>query len=95
MSFKLEISLHAKTIASLTAHSHRDAEKSDIESVNDLYGIEEISRELDANVPKAEAHLASVAKKLGLKLIGRPDISYGIHGGAEEPIEFWYQARAI
>jgi hypothetical protein len=52
-------------------------------------------KELEDNVVKAEALLASAAKKLGLNLVGRPDISYGFSRREDDgTMKMYYQARA-
>lgn len=88
----VEAIITVRVTASQAAHSLRDASSDNIASVSDLYGIKAISSEMDAGVKSAENKLSSAAKKLGLST-GK-EVSYGMRGAKDGPIEFWYQATA-
>lgn len=89
---KFEATLTARVAASAAAHDDRD--RAQAKSVNDLYSISSISHELEDGCAEAQRRLESLSKRLGLKPIGRPDLSYGLLGGESGPIEMWYQLRA-
>jgi hypothetical protein len=59
-----------------------------------VWQVPELLKELEQTSYFAEAKLISLAKKMGLTLQPRKDgveLSYGIHGHSEGPLDMWFQ----
>ena len=107
MAYKLSTILTVTQAASDQAHKHRDAILGPLlkirECMADMDGVyisydfflnTMIVKEMEAGKIAAEKFLVEKAKKLGLEPVGAPDLGFGIHGGVDGPIEFWYQISA-
>jgi hypothetical protein len=60
----------------------------------DIWKITELVSELESKSGAGQQRAVAVAKKAGLKPVGRPDLNYGLHGGTSGPIEMWFQVTA-
>jgi hypothetical protein len=103
MAFKLSATLHVEMVASDKAHADRDTKikpfldlekPAGVHIYYDLFLNKVVTDELEKNKAGAEQRLVAEAKKLGLKPVGAPDLSYTIYGNEEGPIEFSYSIRA-
>lgn len=83
---------------SAEGHAARDefVRKSEYPNITliDVYDVKVLVKELESTAATGQARAVAVAKKAGLVPVGRPDLSYGIHGGKEGPIEMWFQVSA-
>ena len=78
----------------LSAAGHAERDRIGARDVSDLSAMPAISTELERNCAAAQQKLEALAKKAGLKPKGRPDLNYGLHGGASGPITMWFQIQA-
>ncbi len=81
--------------ASDKAHKARDLSLiSKEKAFIDLWDIKEVVKDLEEKADKGQSIVVALAKKAGLKPIGRPDLHYGTNGCEIGPIEHWYQIVA-
>ena len=74
------------------SHEYRDAIVKDFKGVYfDIYQLEPLLKELENNTDSARNKLKALAKKAGLQISDKPDLSYGYNGGKEGPLVMWFQ----
>ena len=80
------------------AHDYRDEMVKTFKDVKgvwiDVFAFEPLMEELEKTSRGAQDKLVALSKKAGLKPKGRPDLSYGIHGDKEGPLEMWFSIQA-